>query len=183
MIEPAPEPSPAATEAKSFNELFMTGFARIVRSLVFLGANRATAEDLAAEAFVTAYERWQDICHYDSPIDWVAKVAVNKWRQHCRTAKRRTDLALQEAPARIMGANNDLAVADKRIDVRRCVQRLPERQREVIVLHYILDQTVSAIAFTLGVAEGTVKSQLHDARRTLADLMADGYRTQTRKEA
>ncbi|MEU9663891.1 RNA polymerase sigma factor [Streptomyces chartreusis] len=174
MTEPAPEqPAPHASEA-GFDQLFQTGFTRVVRSLLLLGADRSTAEDLAQEAFCTAYQRWDEICSYGSPIAWIAKTALNKWRQHCRISARRHGLLAQADPLQLVKQNRDLAEVDKRLDVQRCLLQLPLRQREVIVLHYILDQSVSSIARTLGVAEGTVKSQLYDARQSLADLMTDG---------
>ncbi len=50
----------------------------------------------------------------------------------------------------------------------RAVAALPARQREVIALHYVEDLTVADIATALEIAPGTVKSTLHDARRSLA---------------
>ena len=48
------------------------------------------------------------------------------------------------------------------------VRALPGRQREAIALYYLADRSVAEIAATLGVAEGTVKGVLFDARRALA---------------
>ena len=50
---------------------------------------------------------------------------------------------------------------------------LPDRHRRVIVLHYLADLPVAAIARELGVAEGTVKSWLHRARAALAAQFVD----------
>lgn len=183
MIEPVPEPPSDTPAVGGFDELFMAGFAQVVRSVIFWGASRVTAEDLAQEAFITALEKWDDVRCLDSPIAWVARTAVNKWLQYCRTTKRRNDLISQAAPARTVEATDDLAVVERRLDVQRLLRRLPDGQREVIVLHYIVDQPVSAIARTLGVSVGTVKSQLYDARRTLDGLIAEEYRPPTRKEA
>lgn len=173
MIEPVPEqPVPPSADA-SFDKLFETGFTRVVRSLVLLGADRATAEDLVQEAFWTTYQRWNEVRRYGSPIAWVAKTALNKWRQHCRTADRRHGLLMQADPLQLAKENKDLTEVDKRLDIQRSLLQLPLGQREVIVLYYILDQSVSDIARTLEVADGTVKSQLYDARHALADLMTD----------
>jgi len=46
--------------------------------------------------------------------------------------------------------------------------RLPPRQRACLVLRYYEDLPVAVIADLLACSEGTVKSQLHDARRALA---------------
>jgi RNA polymerase sigma-70 factor (ECF subfamily) len=51
------------------------------------------------------------------------------------------------------------------------VRALPDRQRAVVVLHYVEDRSVLDVAEVLGIAEGTVKATLSRARRTLARTM------------
>jgi RNA polymerase sigma-70 factor (ECF subfamily) len=48
---------------------------------------------------------------------------------------------------------------------------LPERQREIVLLHYYLDASVADTAAAMGISEGTVKTQLHRARAKLADAL------------
>jgi RNA polymerase sigma-70 factor, ECF subfamily len=70
-----------------------------------------------------------------------------------------------------------VAVAEpdaRRVDLRRAIAALPERQRTTVFLHYYLDLPVSEVAAVLGCAEGTVKSALHDARRALARRLEPG---------
>lgn len=55
----------------------------------------------------------------------------------------------------------------------RAVRRLPPKRARVIALRYAGDLTVADIATVLGVAEGTVKAHLHQARRQLAAWLAD----------
>jgi RNA polymerase sigma-70 factor (ECF subfamily) len=53
-------------------------------------------------------------------------------------------------------------------DVLRALKSLPLQQRQVVALHYLMDQSVDTIAEGLGVSAGSVKTQLHRARKTLA---------------
>jgi RNA polymerase sigma factor (sigma-70 family) len=48
---------------------------------------------------------------------------------------------------------------------------LDRPQREVVVLHYLVDLSVAEIAATLGIAQGTVKSRLSRSRSRLAPLL------------
>jgi RNA polymerase sigma-70 factor (ECF subfamily) len=50
----------------------------------------------------------------------------------------------------------------------RAVRALPPRQAQVVVMHYVDDSGVDEIAGVLGIAPGTVKATLFQARRTLA---------------
>ena len=57
------------------------------------------------------------------------------------------------------------------------VARLPRRQAETVVLHYVDDRSVADIALVLGTSEGTVKTHLHRAREALAARLGDEGRT------
>jgi RNA polymerase sigma-70 factor (ECF subfamily) len=59
------------------------------------------------------------------------------------------------------------------VDLRRGLSKLSPRQREVTVLRYYLDLDVTEIASLLGVSEGTVKTQLHRARTSLARALGE----------
>jgi RNA polymerase sigma-70 factor, ECF subfamily len=168
MIEPAPEHPTQPTATAAFDDLFKIGFTRVVRTLVLMGARLSVAEEHAQEAFFIAYTRWDEVRSKSSPIAWVARTAINKWVQDCRTDDRRHGLLERAGLLRLTKESNDPGDVDERLDTQRLLQQLPERQREVMVLHYILDQSVRDIARTLEVAEGTVKSQLYDARHSLA---------------
>jgi RNA polymerase sigma-70 factor, ECF subfamily len=58
--------------------------------------------------------------------------------------------------------------------VWRAVRALPRRQAQVIALRYVADASVAEIAETLGLAEGTVKAQLHRGRQALAARLGEG---------
>jgi RNA polymerase sigma factor (sigma-70 family) len=60
------------------------------------------------------------------------------------------------------------------IDIHRLLARLPRRQREVVVLYYLLDQSVASIAAELEASPGTVKTTLHRARAALGEQLDQG---------
>jgi RNA polymerase sigma-70 factor (ECF subfamily) len=53
------------------------------------------------------------------------------------------------------------------------VESLPRRLAQVVVLHYFADLPIAAIARELGIAPGTVKRDLYDARARLQTLLED----------
>ena len=61
--------------------------------------------------------------------------------------------------------------AADRIDIHRLLAHLPRHQREVVVLYYLLDQSVAGIAAELETSPGTVKATLHRARAALAEQL------------
>ncbi|MFH9888030.1 RNA polymerase sigma factor [Streptomyces luteogriseus] len=164
-----------------FDDLFISRFAAVVRALVVLGADRSAAEDVAQDAFLVALREWEKVGRMDRPAAWVAKTAVYKWRQVRRTAVRRQELSRQAGPLPGSYQGQPCEEVERRSDLVNGLLGLTERQREVLVLHYFLDQTVGEVAQTLGIAPGTVKSTLHEARGALAKILQAGYADEFKK--
>jgi len=120
-------------------------YARLVNAMTILGGSPAAAEDAVQEALGRAWELGERGGRIDSLPAWVAVVSRNLLRDRIRRA-------LAERRARLAA--------------------LPRRQREVAVFRYYLDLDVAEIAAALGVPEGTVKSALHRARRSLSRAFA-----------
>ncbi len=144
-----------------FDELFRHHYAPLVRALA-VAAGREEAADAVQDAFLEAHRRWARIRAYDRPEAWVRRVAVNRLTDGHR---RRVGRDRAVASAGVVD-RSDLEPAD--LDLRDAVRGLPDGQRLAVCLHYLAGLSVADVAETLGVTEGTVKSQLHDARRSLA---------------
>lgn len=144
-----------------FDELYRSHYAPLVRALA-VASGAEEAADAVQEAFLEAHRRWARVGRYDRPESWVRRVAVNRLVDGHRRRVRG-----EVARARLgVGPDPELAPAD--VDLLRAVRDLPERQRLVVCLHHLADLPVDEVADALGVTPGTVKSQLHDARRSLA---------------
>ncbi len=151
-------------------DLYVASYARLVGVLSVAAGSRAEAEDVVQEAFVRLLPEWHRVSRFDDPEAWVRKVAFRLlWR---RLRRRRRD----EAPL----ATNEKAtdgLSTDRVDIARAVATLPLQHRQVIVMHYLLDMSVEAIAGELEVRTGTVKSRLARARTRLGPLLQDGERS------
>ena len=99
---------------------------------------------------------------------WVATVALNVSRSGVRRklAERRARQRMGAPPA----VTPDRAHGEA-VDIERAVSELPRRQREVVVLRYLLDLNTGETATTLRINEGTVKSELSRARTALANTL------------
>jgi RNA polymerase sigma-70 factor (ECF subfamily) len=152
-------------------EFLAADYGRLVNGLALVCGSRAQSEDAVQEALARAWERTERGQHIESPRAWVAAVAANLlrdgWRRIMAERRARRRLGWRgDAPP---GADEPgLAAAERRTDVEKALRALPARQREVAVLRYWLDLEVAEIAAALGIPEGTAKSALHRARRSLA---------------
>lgn len=146
-----------------FDALFRSHQPRLVDALTLVAGDRETAADAVQEAFVKAHLRWRRISRYDDPIGWIRRVAINRLRdEHRRGVRKRR--AVERLSARPTGTL-DPALPDEQLVTE--LAALPRRQRLCVVLRYVEDLSTVEIARTLEVSEGTVKSNLSDARARL----------------
>jgi RNA polymerase sigma-70 factor, ECF subfamily len=158
-------PDPLAGSGR-FEAFYLREYQAVVQLAYALSGSRLAAEDIAQEAFLRAFRDWEAI---RNPSAWVRKVTV---RRAGRTARRR--LLEARALGRLLAGRPPAIteLPEEDAEVWRAVRALPRRQAQVIALHYVADAPVAEIAQTLGLAEGTVKTQLHRARQTLAARLA-----------
>jgi RNA polymerase sigma-70 factor, ECF subfamily len=144
--------------------LFRDHFAPLARGLAFSAGSLDAASDAVQDAFVQLHRHWRKVSQYDDPVAWVRRVAVHKVANQRRGLARR-DVAVD----RIAGAPAEVDDPDHaaRLDLMAAVGRLPEGQRLIVGLFYLSALPVADIAAALEISEGTVKSQLHDARAAL----------------
>jgi RNA polymerase sigma factor (sigma-70 family) len=155
-------------EDADFREFLAKDYARLVAAVALVSGSRPAAEDAVQEALVRAWERTTKGEAIDSLGAWVATVALNVSRSSVRRkmAERRARQRLGASPV----AARERSDGDM-IDVERAVAELPRRQREVVVLRYLLDLNTAETASTLRINEGTVKSELSRARTALANAL------------
>ncbi|MEM1332275.1 MAG: SigE family RNA polymerase sigma factor [Actinomycetota bacterium] len=153
----------SAGEPADFDALFRANQPRLVDALTLVAGDRDTAADAVQEAFVRAHLRWKRVGSYEDPIGWVRRVAINRLRdEHRRRGRRRSALArLSARPT----ATVEHPLPDHELMTQ--LAELPRRQRLCVVLRYVEDLSTAEIARTLDVSEGTVKSNLSDARARL----------------
>jgi RNA polymerase sigma-70 factor, ECF subfamily len=145
-------------------EVFYTAhYGRLVGQLLALLGDLAEAEDAVQEAFARASVRWRWLRAYDAPDAWVRRVAFNL----ARSSLRRTRTRLR-ATARLRPPAEVPAASAEVLDMIAALRRLPLRQREALVLHYLAGLPVDQVARQLGVPVGTVKSRLARGRAALA---------------
>ena len=144
-------------------------YPRLVNGMALLCGSLPAAEDAVQEALARAWEASERGRHIESPRAWVTQVARNLLRDRFRrfAAERR---ARGRLASRIAPPDQGL---EGIADVQRAVATLPRSQREVAVLRYYLEYEVAEIAAVLRIPEGTVKSTLHRARRSLAAALRE----------
>jgi RNA polymerase sigma-70 factor (ECF subfamily) len=168
MTDTTAETSYQPGSDEDFNRLYRDSHARILRTLVAMLSDVATAEDCAQDAFVKAYRAWPR-WKPDAPAEaWLHRIAIRVAISHRRRERLRaaTTLILHlgrspSDPAEDVGGQDLLAA----------LRRLPPDQAAAIVLRHHHGYSNREIAHALGAPESTVAARLATAKRKLrADL-------------
>jgi RNA polymerase sigma factor (sigma-70 family) len=156
-----------------------TGFAEFyacarddcLRTVLAITGDRQ-AEEYVAEAFARAWASWRTVGTHPAPRAWVVRTALNLrisyWRRHRREVPDDQDaFPVVDGAA----AGPDPGVVDPQIIA--ALAALPERQRQVIALRFLLDLDTAGTAQMLGIAPGTVTAHLARAVSTLRAQLLD----------
>ena len=167
-----------ASDESACAELVAEHQRMVVQLATNLLSDREEALDLSQDVFLRVFSTLHRFRGQSSLRTWIYRIAVNQARNRHRFWRRRhrgDQVSLDEHVA-IHGdclsghdATPDGVLAQKELAARlgRALDHLPFDQRTAIVLREIDGLSYEEIAYSLGVAIGTVKSRLTRARRTL----------------
>ncbi|MEU9414555.1 SigE family RNA polymerase sigma factor [Streptomyces sp. NPDC048272] len=152
-----------------FHAFFERHHAELSRLASMLIGEPDAGADLAADALVAVWHRWDRVRDADHPLAYARGVVANMARTRIRAAvreRRRVNLFWSNRPEVVEAA--DVASA---LDVRRALARLPFRKRACVVLRHALDLSEKDTALALGISVGTVKSQTSKGMAELQKLL------------
>lgn len=152
----------------------------------------AGADEVTQEAFIRAYEHLDRFDEARPFYPWLATIAARtaqNWLRRRGRIHRREGASLDSAghPDRNPDPMTTLVTGERDRRLWRAVEALPSGERTAVILHYREGMTLREVAGALGVAIGTVKTQLFRARKRLRErksLAVDlGFDTQDKQEA
>jgi len=158
----------AASTADDVERLFREHYTRLVRALTVVAGSREAAADAVQEAFTKAHLNWWRIRHYDDPVGWIRRVAINRLRDDHRRQGRK-----QRAEERLQAeARAESVQWSDGTDAGALLAQLPRQQRLAMALFYVEGMPITEVAATLGISEGAVKFHLHQGRDRLRGVYA-----------
>ena len=142
--------------------------------------NREAAEDCGQEAMIRI---WRNLANYRSECaleSWVYRIAANCCMDWLRKKKRDRSVSMEPLreqgfdPADPSPGTEEQAVAkDERQRLREAIARLPDDQREALILTQLEKVPYEEAAQALGVSEGTVKSRVNRAKARLKEILTE----------
>jgi RNA polymerase sigma-70 factor, ECF subfamily len=149
------------------------------RTACLLAGSPADAEEAAQEAFVKA---WRAMPRFRAGAPfrpWLLAIVANEARSRRRAEGRRAAWTVRAAAAEPPGDHvsgspeSALLVGERRAMLLDAIAALPERDRLVVTLRFLLDLSERETAAVLGCRQGTVKSRLSRALERLREEVTE----------
>ena len=143
----------------------------VVNVVYRMCADTCLAEDAAQTAFLRAWEnlpKYRPKARFQS---WLYRIAINAALDMQRREAHMVDLDEQRMASTSEKPDISIENHERRAQVQRAVQALPEASRAVVILREYENLSYREIAETLDIPIGTVMSRLNYARTRLAELL------------
>ena len=173
-------------DVDAFEEVYRQQVGRVYALCLRMTADAGRARELTQSVFIRAWDRLESFRGESLLSSWLHRIAVNEVLIEARTdRRRRARVVLQDdsadAPDSDIGAQSDAPVqrgatlpvdTETRIDLERAIAALPPGARTVFVLHDIEGYRHEEISKMTGLAQGTLRAQLHRARKLLMEALS-----------
>jgi len=134
--------------------------------------NSADAEDVAQEALLRAFRRFDRLRDRNRFRGWLVRISFRLALDRGRSAKRREQRETSWAQPVPAPTTEELAASSEfQTRLASAVDALPEKMRLVLLLSAMEGHTLEEVAVILGVPLGTAKSRLFFARKQLAEKL------------
>ncbi len=150
-------------------ELVDTYYEQIYLFMRRLGHDRQASEDLTQESFFNAWHHIGQLKDGKALNGWLYRIASNVSKLHWRKHKHREVIGIEglEMPQSDKGEPEKMEHNEQLEHLKDAVERLPIKLRETITLHYMQQLTIAEAAEAVGLNQGTFKSRLNRALKTL----------------
>ena len=164
-----------ASEAPDLTTLYSAHARQVWRTLLRLGVPPAAVEDAVQDVFLTAHQRLSGFEGRSNPATWLVGIAVRVAANARRASSRRGSLQLVDATLVDPSRGPDQHLEQRRAlqDLEQVLSRLPEEQREVVVLMDLEQLTAPQAAEALEVKLNTVYSRLRLGRAALSKSLKE----------
>lgn len=151
-----------ADELGGFEDFFQAERDRLFRALCVITGSRHEAEDLAQEAFLKVWERWDRVGSMEDPAGYLHRTAMNTFRNRYR----RTLTTLRRSVGFSPPQDVYEVVEDRQV-VSRALATLSPRQRAALILTEAFGYTAEDAGRMLGIKGSTVRALNFQARSAL----------------
>ena len=168
-----PPPAQTSVPAEAVTALYRAHALGLIRLAVVMLGDRPAAEDVVQEAFCGLYRRWYSLSDTGKALSYVRSSVINGCRSVLRRRPRQAGLDPLTGEPPGESAESAALIGEEHRQVLTAIRRLPNRQREVLVLRFYLDLDEAEIAASMRISRGTVKSTTSRALAALGRILGE----------
>ncbi|QDT66861.1 sigma-70 family RNA polymerase sigma factor [Calycomorphotria hydatis] len=178
-LEPGISGSARATH-QEFLKLLQQSYHSIYGCILTVAPDRTDADDIMQEVLVTLWEKFADYDPDRAFTLWANGFAYNIARSYLRKERRRRgntpldENVLSQLHRVRKGATELLEIRRERLE--RCLQKLPEADRNMLLRCHLGDQSIMEIAEESGLSRDTLYQRLSRLRKKLFDCIGHRFR-------
>ena len=158
-------------DIEALGELYERYKVQVYRTALAITHDKQMAEDILQETFLRIYVYAACIDETQALGPWLYRVTVNltySWIRRARLWLSSIEGLLEHLLVPMYEQPERLVEKAERQRILQCaIEALPLNQRVVVVLYYLEELSLKEIAYVMDIPEGTVKSRLHYARKSL----------------
>lgn len=161
-------------------QTYIEEYGRAVYSFCkYLTRNKEDADDLYQETFLMAIQK-NELDGDKNPKAYLITIATNIWNNHKRKylwRKKKANIVYLQSEDMESLTDEETSTLDEIVNedenerLRKLVDKLPEKMKIVILMHYMENMSVEEIAKALKIPTGTVKSRMHQAKSKLRERL------------
>ena len=163
-----PEGTGVAPDQAGFEEFFREQHARLYRSLCMVTGSRQEAEEIAQDAFLKIWERWDRVSAMEDPTGFLFRVAMNAFRSRYRSTVR----AMKRTVSTTHHDDAFAEIEDRDVVIRALRELIPQ-QRAAVVLTNLLGYSSDEAGQLLGMKAATVRSLSTRARAAMKETVGE----------
>lgn len=158
-------------ENEAFGELVTRYQTNVFNVCYRILHERGSAEDLAQESFMRAYNRLNTFNLEREFGPWIRRVAANVCLNHLESQKTNADLDEERSADESQRPEQQVEVRERSEQIRAALASLPPNYRLVVELRHYQEMSYDEIAAELNIPLSAVKSHLFRARKLLVEKL------------
>lgn len=156
---------------RAFEALYDRTSDRVYALCLRMSGDTDRAEELVQDVFVRVWEKLPTFRGDSRFTTWLHRLTVNLVLQDRRGRSRRRAREIESGDLERFGRAARRSMPGTRVDLERAIAALPDKAREVLVLRDVEGYKYAEIATMTGTSLGTVKAQIHRARRLVQEAL------------
>ncbi|MGG2017671.1 sigma-70 family RNA polymerase sigma factor [Bacillus sp. S10(2024)] len=152
----------------AFEQLISFYQDQLYRTAYMYVQNKEDALDIVQETVYKAYVSLEQLQKPNFFLTWLTRILIHNAYQVLNEKKKVQQLEDSRECRDLRNVANRI---EQNIDLQVAIGKLDENYQTVIILHYYYDLPINQIAWHMNVPEGTVKTYLHRARKSLKKLL------------